>query len=89
MNGTSHSSVESLPEPLRRNTVTLADCIELLEARRQIVCDEISAFARPTAACDVDFNTLLAERAQIILAMSQLRPHCSGEVRIPHPRDDH
>ena len=89
MNGTCHSSVESLPLPLRRGTVTLAECIELLEARRQIVCDEISACARPTAACDVDFNTLLAERAQIILAMSQLRPHCSGEVRIPHPRDDH
>ena len=89
MNGTCHSGVESLPLPLRRGIVTLAECIELLEARRQIVCDEISACARPTAACDVDFNTLLAERAQIILAMSQLRPHCSGEVRIPHPRDDH
>ena len=33
MNGTCHAGVESLPLPLRRGTVTLADCIELLEVR--------------------------------------------------------
>lgn len=69
--------------------VTLAQCVELLEARRQIVCDEINGRARPTAACDVDFNTLLAERAEIVLALSHLRPLCSGEARVPHPREDH
>ena len=69
--------------------VTLAQCVELLEARRKIVCDEINECARPTAACDVDFNTLLAERAEIVLALSHLRPLCYGEARIPHPREDH
>ena len=69
--------------------VTLAQCVEMLEARRQIVCSEINDCARPTAACDVDFNTLLAERAEIVLALSRLRSLCSGAARIPHPRDDH
>ena len=36
-----------------------------------------------------DFNTLLAERAEIVLALSHLRPLCGGEARVPHPRDDH
>jgi hypothetical protein len=69
--------------------ITLAQCVALLEARRKIVCDEISERVGATAACDVDFNTLLAERAELVLALSHLRPLCSGEARIPHPRDDH
>ena len=69
--------------------VTLAQCVELLEARRKIICDEINMCARPTAACDVDFNTLLAERTEIVLALSHLRPLCSGDARVPHPREDH
>ena len=69
--------------------ITLAQCVEMLEARRQIVCEEINSCAQPTAACDVDFNTLLAERAEIVLALSHLRPLCCGEIRVPHPRDDH
>ena len=33
MNASIHSGVQSLPQSMRRNSVTLADCIELLEAR--------------------------------------------------------
>ena len=69
--------------------VTLAQCVELLEARRHIVCDQINERVGAIAACDIDFNTLLAERAELVLALSHLRPFCSGEARIPHPRDDH
>src|SRR5258708_11394263 len=69
--------------------VSLLNCVELLEARRQTVCEEINACARPTAACDANFNALLAERSAIGLALAQLRPLCRGEVRIAHPRDDH
>ena len=71
------------------SSVTLSQCVELLEARRQMVCNEINECARPTAACDVDFNTLLAERAEIVSALSHLRPLCRGQARIPHPREDH
>ena len=77
------------PVSPHRQPVTLAQCVELREARRQIVCDEINDCARPTAACDADFNTLLVERAEIILALAHLRPLCRGEIRIAHPRDDH
>ena len=69
--------------------VTLLDCVELLEARRRQLCEEINACARPTTACDADFNTLLAERSAIVLALAQLRPLCRGEARIAHPREDH
>ena len=79
----------NLQSPSRRNEVTLLDCVELLEARRQILCDEISNCARPTAACDADFNALLAERASIVQALAHLRPLCRGEAPIAHPRDDH
>ncbi len=68
---------------------SLLDCVELLEARRQIVCESINACARPTAACDADFNALLAERSALVAALAQLRPLCRGEARIAHPRDDH
>lgn len=70
------------------NGVTLAQCVDLLEIRRQIVCNEINQCARPVAACDVDFNTLLTERAEIVLALSHLRPLCYGQARVPHPRED-
>jgi hypothetical protein len=69
--------------------VTLLDCVALLEARRQRVCDAINDCARPTAACDADFNALLAERAAIGIALAQLRPLGRGEAVIAHPRDDH
>ncbi|MBL8510825.1 MAG: hypothetical protein JNM52_04195 [Betaproteobacteria bacterium] len=68
--------------------VTLPQCVAMLEARRQLICEELNQFARPIAACDADFNTLLAERAEIVLALSRLQPYCRGEARIPHPRDD-
>jgi hypothetical protein len=69
--------------------VTLRHCVEMLEARRQLLCDEILDYTTPIAACDVDFNTLLSERAEITLALSHLQPLCRGEVRIAHPREDH
>ena len=83
-----HRTGGPIAEATQPNTVTLAQCVELLEARRLIVCNEINACARPTAACDVDFNTLLAERAEIALALAHLQPLCAGQARIAHPRDD-
>jgi hypothetical protein len=71
------------------STVTLAQCVAMLEARRKLICDELNDFARPIAACDADFNTLLAERAEIVEAISHLEPLCRGKARIPHPREDH
>jgi hypothetical protein len=68
--------------------VTLAQCVELLETRRLRVCDELAGFAQPVAACDADFNTLLAERAAIVQALAQLRPLARAEAVIPHPRED-
>ncbi len=69
--------------------VTLAQCVELLEARRQIICEEINQCARPAASCDVDFNALLAERTELVLALAHLRPLCTGDAVIRHPREDH
>jgi len=68
--------------------ITLADCVALLEARRVRVCDELAGFAQPVAACDADFNALLAERAAIVQALAELRPLARAEAVIPHPRED-
>ncbi|MEO8385689.1 MAG: hypothetical protein ABI583_10630 [Betaproteobacteria bacterium] len=68
--------------------VTLAQCINVLEARRQLIDVELHDYARPVPACDVDYNTLLAERAELAVALSHLRPLCRGEMNIPHPRED-
>jgi hypothetical protein len=73
---------------IESQNVTLAQCIEVLEARRQLLSEELNDYARPVPACDVDFNTLLAERAQLTLALAHLRPLCRGEMKIPHPRED-
>ena len=67
---------------------TLAQCIDVLESRRQTVNEELQGFVRPVAACDVDYNTLLAERSALSLALSQLQPLRRGEMKIPHPRED-
>jgi hypothetical protein len=67
---------------------TLADCTRLLEARRRALCEEINAAARPVAACDADYNALLAERAEVVAALARLEPFARAEARIAHPRDD-
>ena len=72
----------------RRPVVTLTQCVELLEARRQRVNEELHDYVRPVPACDVDYNTLLAERSELTTALSHLRPLCRGEMKIPHPRED-
>jgi hypothetical protein len=71
------------------SAVTLAQCVAMLEARRKLICDELNDFARPIAACDADFYTLLAERAEIVRAIFHLEPPFRGNARIPHPRQDH
>jgi hypothetical protein len=68
--------------------VTLADCVEVLEARRRALCEAIGAFATPVAACDADYNALLAERAEVVGALSRLAPLARAEARIHHPRED-
>ena len=69
--------------------VTREQCLEVLEARRLQLCEELRDLPQPTAACDADCNTILAERAAIVSAISQLQELSRGEVRIPHPRDDY
>ncbi len=68
--------------------VTLGQCIEILEARRQLLSEELKEYAKPVPTCDVDFNTLLAERAELTIALSHLRPLCRGEMKIPLARED-
>lgn len=70
------------------SSVSLEQCIAVLEARRQCVAEALNGIAQPVAACDADFNTLLAERSQLNEALLCLRPVYRGEVRIPHPRED-
>jgi hypothetical protein len=66
----------------------LAHGLALLEARRVAICDEISERAgAAVAACDADFNALLAERAEIVAALVRLAPFARGEARVPHPRE--
>ena len=69
--------------------VTLTQCIELLEARRLLLCDELQHYARPVAACDSDFNALLVERTAIVQALAQLLPISRAEVAISNRREDH
>ena len=69
------------------SAVSLADCVELLEARRVALCEEIHDYARPVAACDVDFNAMIAERSEITGAISRLAPILRAEARVVHPRD--
>jgi hypothetical protein len=73
----------------RPQTVTLQQCIELLEARRLLLCDELQHYARPVAACDADFNALLVERTAIVQALAQLQPISRAEVVISSRREDH
>ncbi|MEQ1516139.1 MAG: hypothetical protein ABL931_06585 [Usitatibacteraceae bacterium] len=68
--------------------VTLAQCVTLLEARRKWIDMELHDYVRPVPACDVDYNTMLAERAALAAALSHLHPLCRGEMNIPHPRED-
>jgi hypothetical protein len=65
--------------------VSLSDCVEVLEARYRIVSHELHDYARPFTACDADYNAMLAERAALSAALTQLRALYRGEVAIPHP----
>ena len=69
-------------------TVTLADCVATLEARRMAICDELTARASPVAACDADYNALLAERAELVAALARLAPLARAEIAVPHPLAD-
>ena len=68
--------------------VTLSQCVELLEARRVQICDELHDYAGPVAACDADFNALLVERAVIGQTLAQLVPLSRSEVLISSRRED-
>ena len=68
--------------------VTLADCVAVLESRRRAVCGELSDYGTPVPACDADFNTLLAERAELVAALARLAPLARAEASVPHPRED-
>ena len=73
----------------RPQAATLEQCVELLEARRLLLCDELQHYARPVAACDADFNALLVERTAVVQALAQLRPISRAEVNISNRREDH
>jgi hypothetical protein len=69
--------------------VTLAECVAVLESRRLAVCDELSDYgAAAVPACDAHFNTLLAERAELVAALARLAPMARAETHVPHPRED-
>ena len=69
--------------------VTLADCVAVLEWRRRAVCDELSEYgAGAVPACDAHFNTLLAERAELVASLARLAPLARAESHVPHPRED-
>jgi hypothetical protein len=68
--------------------VTLAECVAVLEARRMAVCEELGGYGAAVPACDADFNTLLAERAELVAALARLAPLARAETPIPHPRED-
>ena len=70
-------------------SVTLTQCVDLLTARWRAVSDELNRYPRPVTACDVDFNTLLVERAALVTALAELRPICRNEATVLHPREDH
>ena len=71
------------------DSVSLADCVALLEARRLALCEQLHGFVGgPVAACDVEFNALLAERAEVVAAIARLTPLARAEARIAHPRED-
>ena len=71
-----------------RAPVTLADCVALLESRRLAVCDELADYGiAAVPACDAHFNTLLAERAELVAALAKLAPMARSETPVPHPRD--
>ncbi len=73
----------------RLQAATLQQCVELLEARRLLLCDELQLYARPVAAWDADFNALLVERTAVVQALAQLRPINRAEVNISSRREDH
>jgi hypothetical protein len=68
-------------------SVTLADCVALLETRRVALCSELRGYGTPVPACDADFNALLAERAEVVAAIARLAPIARAEVAVPHPRE--
>jgi len=67
---------------------TLAECVAVLESRRLAICGELSTYGTPVPACDADFNTLLAERAELVAAIARLAPLARAEISVPHPRGD-
>ena len=74
---------------LAATPVTLADCVAALESRRVAVCDELADYgAAAVPACDAHFNTLLAERAELVAAIARLEPLARAESHVPHPRED-
>ena len=66
---------------------SLADCVALLEARRRTLCEAMSDYGSPVAACDADYNAMVAERAEITAAIARLEPLATGSAQVAHPRD--
>jgi hypothetical protein len=73
---------------MKMEPVTLAQCVAVLEARRVAVCAELGGYGSPVPACDADYNTLLAERAELVAALARLAPLARAELHVPHPRED-
>jgi lipase chaperone LimK len=65
---------------------SFSECVVLakaeLEAARQLLAREISAYPSPFSACDQQYNYLLAERRRIEGALSEL----ATDFHIPTPR---
>ncbi len=67
-------------------TDTFEDCILAAQAElkmaRNLIRDEISNYPVPISGCDVQFNTLLAERQKVSAALRSLEE----AVFVPTPR---
>ena len=73
-----------LKESVRKNSYALAvplwQKIEgYLLQEKQRIFDEIVNYPPPIPACDAQFNFLLAERAEMMQALQQLREISAGE----------
>ncbi|MBK8903567.1 MAG: hypothetical protein IPM53_20460 [Anaerolineaceae bacterium] len=56
-----------------------------LEQERQRIFDEILNYPPPIPACDVQFNFLLAQRAEMMQALQQLREISGADTAVSHP----
>lgn len=68
------TDVAALVEPLWQEVASY------LEREKQRIFDEILHYPPPIPACDVQFNHLLAQRAEMMRELQRLRAIAAGEL---------